>query len=98
MMRRAGLWNDSRYLSELNGSLDYVENSPGTRLMSAVDASLAAPFIDSAVHLQETNLANTSLPYYLKGELIGVVLDLTIRGRTNGSRSLDDVFRLMYDD
>jgi predicted metalloprotease with PDZ domain len=98
MMRRAGLWNDARYLSELNGSLDYVENSPGTRLMSAVDASLAAPFIDSAVHRQQTNLANTSITYYVKGELIGTVMDLTIRGRTKGSRSLDDVFRLMYDE
>ena len=98
MMRRAGLWNDSRYLSELNSSLDYVENSPGTRLMSAVDSSLAAPFIDSTVHRQQTNLSNTSITYYLKGELIGVVMDLTIRGRTNGSRSLDDVFRMMYDE
>jgi len=98
MMRRAGLWNDSRYFSELNQSLEFVENSPGSRLMSAVDASLAAPFIDSAVHRQQTNLSNTSITYYLKGELIGVVMDLTILGRTNGSRSLDDVFRLMYDE
>ena len=56
----------------------------GRSLMSAVDASLAAPFIDSAVHRQQTNLSNTSVTYYIKGELIGVVLDLTIRGRTNG--------------
>jgi predicted metalloprotease with PDZ domain len=98
MMRRSGLWDDSRYLFELNGSLDFVENSPGTRLMSAVDASLAAPFIDSAVHRQETNLSNTSITYYLKGELIGLVLDLTIRGRTQGQSSLDDVFRQMYNE
>ena len=97
-LRRAGLWNDGRYLSELAGSVQYVENSPGSRLMSAVDASLAAPFIDSAVHRQQTNLSNTSMTYYLKGELIGVVMDLTIRGRTNGRRSLDDVFRQMYDE
>ena len=98
MMRRSGLWDDSGYLSELEASLDFVENSPGTRLMSAVDASLAAPFIDSAAHRQETNLSNTSITYYLKGELIGVVMDLTIRGRTKGARSLDDVFRQLYDD
>jgi len=98
MMRRSGLWDDSRYLSELEESLDFVENSPGTRLMSAVDASLAAPFIDSAAHRQETNLSNTSITYYLKGELIGLVMDLTIRGRSKGTRSLDDVFRQLYDD
>ncbi len=98
MMRRAGLWDDRRYLSELEGSLEYVENSPGVQLMSAVDASLAAPFIDSAVHRQQTNLSNTSVTYYIKGELLGVVMDLTIRGRTNGSQSLDDVLRQMYDE
>ena len=98
MMRRAGLWDDLRYLSGLEDSLRYVENSPGSRVMSAVDASLAAPFIDSAVHRQQTNLANTSITYYVKGELLGVVMDLTIRGRTNGRRSLDDVFRQMYDE
>ena len=98
MMRRAGIWDDAAYLRELQRSMEYVENSPGTRLMSAVDASLAAPFIDSAVHRQQTNLSNTSITYYIKGELIGVVMDLLIRGRTNGSRSLDDVFRQMYDE
>jgi predicted metalloprotease with PDZ domain len=98
MMRRAGLWSDARYFGELKDSLEYVENSPGSRLMSAVDASLAAPFIDSAVHRQQTNLANSSMTYYLKGELIGLVLDLTLRGQTNGRRSLDDVFRQMYDE
>jgi predicted metalloprotease with PDZ domain len=98
MLRRAGLWDDLQYLSGLEDSLRYVENSPGNRLMSAVDASLAAPFIDSAVHRQQTNLPNTSITYYLKGELLGVVMDLTIRGRTNGRRSLDDVFRQMYDE
>jgi predicted metalloprotease with PDZ domain len=66
--------------------------------MSAVDASLAAPFIDSTVHRQQTNLSNTSITYYLKGEVIGLVMDLSIRERTNGRRSLDDVFRQMYDE
>jgi predicted metalloprotease with PDZ domain len=98
MMRRSGLWDDTSYLRELGRSLEYVENSPGTRLMSAVDASVAAPFIDSAVHRQQTNLNNTSITYYIKGELIGVVMDLLIRGQSNGSRSLDDVFRQMYDE
>jgi predicted metalloprotease with PDZ domain len=98
MMRRAGIWDDADYLRELQRSMEYVENSPGTRLMSAVDASLAAPFIDSAVHRQQTNLSNTSITYYIKGELIGVVMDLLVRGRTNGARSLDDVFLQMYDE
>jgi len=98
MMRRAGLWDESRYLANLEETLTSVENTPGTKLMSAVDSSLAAPFIDSTVHKQQTNLSNTSVSYYLKGELIGVVLDLMIRGRTNGQRSLDDVMKQLYEE
>jgi predicted metalloprotease with PDZ domain len=66
--------------------------------MSAEASSMAAPFIDSALHRQRTNLPNTSLSYYLKGELIALNLDLSIRGWTGGRRSLDDVMRRAYDE
>jgi predicted metalloprotease with PDZ domain len=98
MMRRAGLWDNARLLQEIAGSISDIENADGSKLMSAVDASLAAPFIDTAVHRQQTNLSNTSISYYTKGEIIGSVLDLTIRGRTNGKRSLDDVLKQMYEE
>src|SRR5207237_6661143 len=60
--------------------------------------SLSAPFIDDAPHAQQTNLANSSVSYYAKGEFLGVVLDLLIRGKTAGKLSLDDVMRRMYDE
>ena len=66
--------------------------------MSAEESSLSAPFIDDAPHAQRTNLDNTSISYYPKGELIGMVLDLIIRGKTNGKASLDEVMRRMYDE
>jgi predicted metalloprotease with PDZ domain len=59
---------------------------------------MAAPFTDAALHRQRTNLSNTSLSYYLKGELIALNLDLLIRGWTKGQRSLDDVMRRAYDE
>src|SRR5918993_4582477 len=98
MMRRAGLWNDARLLKTLADQITDVDNSPGSKLMSAEDSSLSAPFIDDAPHAQETNLANTSISYYPKGEIIGVVLDLLIRGKTKGKASLDNVMRRMYED
>jgi len=66
--------------------------------MTAEETSLAAPLIDDAVHAQQTNLANTSISYYPKGEVLGVVLDLLIRGKTGGHASLDDVMRRMYEE
>ena len=98
MMRRSGVWNDAQFLNRQAQTIDRVENAPGSRLMSAEESSLSAPFIDDAPHAQLTNLANTSISYYPKGELIGMVLDLIVRGRTKGKSSLDDVMRSMYEE
>ncbi|MCM3871624.1 MAG: PDZ domain-containing protein [Pyrinomonadaceae bacterium] len=98
MMTRAGIWDESRFLDREGETITNIENAPGSRLMSAEESSLTAPFIDRAQHIQRTNLANTSFSYYPKGELLGLVLDLLIRGRTEGQKSLDDVMRLMYEE
>jgi predicted metalloprotease with PDZ domain len=98
MQRRAGLWTDAKLLSTLGQQITEIENSPGSRLMSAEESSLSAPFIDDAPHAQKTNLANTSISYYPKGEVLGLVLDLLIRGKTGGRASLDDVMRRMYEE
>lgn len=98
MQRRAGLWDDKRLLDKLAKQIDEVDNSPGSSLMSAEASSLSAAFIDDAPHAQQTNLDNTSISYYPKGEIIGLVLDLLIRGKTRGRASLDDVMRRMYEE
>ncbi|HVQ38753.1 MAG TPA: PDZ domain-containing protein [Pyrinomonadaceae bacterium] len=98
MMRRAGVWDDARFLNRESETITNIENAPGSRLMSAENSSLSAPFLDDAPHAQRTNLANTSISYYPKGELIGMVMDLIIRGKTNGKFSLDEAMRRMYDE
>jgi predicted metalloprotease with PDZ domain len=98
MQRRAGLWDDVKFFSTVAGQISEIENAPGSRLMSAEESSLSAPFIDDAVHAQQTNLANTSISYYPKGETLAIVLDLIIRGKTGGRASLDDVMRRMYEE
>jgi len=98
MQRRAGIWSDKELLEELSRVITNVENNPGTRLMSAVESSLSAPFIDGAPSAQKNNLANTSVSYYFKGECIALVLDSLIRKQTGGRASLDDVMRQMYDE
>jgi len=98
MMRRAGLWDDSQTLRDIEQTITNVENEPGVRLMSAEDSSLFASFMDAEVYNQQNNFHNTTVSYYTKGELIGLVLDLTIRQRSGGRRSLDDVFKQMYDE
>ena len=98
MLRRAGLWTDERLLKRLGDVISGVENSPGSRLMSAEESSLVAPFLDGAQHVQRTNFASTSVNYYFKGEVLALTLDLLIRGKTQGRASLDDVMRRMYEE
>jgi predicted metalloprotease with PDZ domain len=98
MQRRAGILSDAKFFSALSEQIGDIENSPGSKLMSAEESSLVAPFIDDATHAQQTNLGNTSISYYPKGETIGVVLDLLIRGKTHGKASLDDVMRRMFEE
>jgi predicted metalloprotease with PDZ domain len=67
--------------------------TPGRRRQS-----LEASSFDAWIKLykpDESNL-NTTVSYYLKGGLAMFALDLEIRRRTEGSRSLDDVLRLLW--
>ncbi len=98
MLRRAGLWNDKKFLAREAETISHIENAQGSRMMTAEESSLSAPFLDDAPHAQLTNLENTSISYYPKGELIGMVMDLLVRGRTKARLSLDDVMRQMYEE
>jgi predicted metalloprotease with PDZ domain len=98
MYHRAGFTDSAQFLRDISQTLTFIEDSPANKLMSAEASSMAAPFIDAALHKQRTNLSNTSLSYYLKGELIALNLDLLIRGWTRGQKSLDDVMRRAYDE
>ena len=98
MYHRSGFEDSSAFLRDLADTIGDIENSPAVKLMSAEASSMAAPFIDMASYRDRTNLQNASLSYYLKGELIALNLDLLIRGRSKGQRSLDDVMRAAYDE
>jgi predicted metalloprotease with PDZ domain len=98
MLRRAGLWDDQQFLKTEANTIDQIESAPGSRLMSAEESSLSAPYLDDAPHAQLVNLQNTAISYYPKGELIGMVMDLLVRGRTQGKASLDDIMRDMYEE
>jgi predicted metalloprotease with PDZ domain len=97
MLRRAGIWDDREFLRRAADTIRGIESAPGSLLMSAEESSLSAPFLDDAPHAQLTNLRNTAISYYPKGELIGMVMDLLVRGRTKGKASLDDIMRDMYE-
>jgi predicted metalloprotease with PDZ domain len=98
MLRRAGIWTDKKFLDREAQTITRIESAQGSRLMSAEESSMSAPFLDDAPHAQLTNLQNTAISYYPKGELIGMVMDLLVRGRTKDRASLDEVMRRMYEE
>ncbi|MDT7687305.1 MAG: hypothetical protein QOE46_64 [Acidobacteriota bacterium] len=97
-LRRAGIWDDEQLFKSYAGAIGGIENAQGSKLTSAVEASILAPFIDRSASDQHTNLANTVVSYYPKGETLAVALDLVIRGRSKGRASLDDVMRRAYEE
>jgi len=98
MSRRAGIFDDQKFLNRESQTIARIESAPGSRLMSAEESSLSAPFLDGAPNRQTTNLQNIAISYYPKGELIAMAMDLLLRGRTKGKASLDDVMREMYEE
>jgi predicted metalloprotease with PDZ domain len=95
MPRRAGLISDQTYLDQLAKRIQDFQNTPGREKMSAEESSF-----DTWIKLYrpDENSVNSAISYYDKGELLGLLLDLDIRRRTHGAKSLDDVMRYLNDE
>jgi predicted metalloprotease with PDZ domain len=93
---RSGIWSQQELLDHLAEEIRQFQNEPGRGMMSAESSSFHAWFYDGAPQLQKTNFANSTISYYNKGAILGMLLDLEIRERTGGRKSLDDVLRSMY--
>ncbi len=93
---RSGLETRQEFLKQLADEIRALEFEPGRSLMSAESSSFDAWFFDRPPQAQETNFPNSTISYYNKGAVLGLLLDLEIRGRTEGRKSLDDVMQLLY--
>lgn len=94
-LRRAEVYDDSRYAAALTGTINTVLNTPGRRFFSPVEMSMQAPFVDAATSVDAQNRANTFISYYTWGAGIGLALDLAIRSRFD-NLSLDDFMRAVW--
>lgn len=93
ILRRAGLISDREFLSSAARAFQGLQRIPGRLVMSAEEASFDAWI---KYYRQDENSANSQVDYYDKGAILGLLLDLEIRKRSNGSKSLDDVMRHLY--
>ena len=90
---RAGLTTTEQYLASLSNAIRSLQSSPGRLVQTLEQASLGI-FATGGSGVGGDR--NATVSYYVKGEVVGWLLDARIRRITNGARSLDDVMRLAY--
>jgi predicted metalloprotease with PDZ domain len=92
-LRRAGLLTPNQYLDTFAATLTTVFQRSGRLKQSLAESSFDAWI---KYYRQDENAPNSVVSYYQKGALVAAGLDLLIRDKTAGRRSLDDVMRLLW--
>jgi len=93
LVHRAGLSTRDEYLKRLSRDIERLQTQPGRLVQPLVDASFDA-WIKH--YRRDENTPNATVSYYVKGSLVGFLLDARIRMLTAGRASLDDVMRRAY--
>ncbi len=88
---RAGLIDAATYLDILATNATRVERAPGHRVQTLADASFEAWI---KYYQPDENSPNATVSYYVKGALVGLCLDLTLRLQSKAT--LDDVMRAAW--
>jgi len=73
-----------------------MESKHITDLQTRQPGRLVQTLEQASSQMFERLPADKKVDYYVKGPVVGLVLDAHIRHRTNGKKSLDDVMRLEY--
>jgi len=94
MLVRSGIISEATYLKLLGKTVGSVLRGSGRTKQSVAESSFDAW---SKYYRQDENAPNAIISYYTKGSLVGLAFDLTIRAKTGGARSLDDVMRALWE-
>ncbi|MFC4929158.1 M61 family metallopeptidase [Massilia sp. GCM10023247] len=94
MLVRAGIIKEPTYFKLLAKTVGSVLRGSGRLKQSVADSSFDAW---SKYYRQDENSPNAIISYYSKGSLIALAFDLTIRAKTAGARSLDDIMRALWE-
>jgi predicted metalloprotease with PDZ domain len=92
-LARCGLISKQDYLELLGRSITTYLRAPGRARQSLAEASFDAWI---KYYRPDENSPNATVSYYGKGSLAALCLDLVIRDKTRGRKSLDDVMRALW--
>ncbi|MDX2272084.1 MAG: PDZ domain-containing protein [Cyanobacteriota bacterium] len=93
ILLRSGLITFSKFLSLFSEAITRLQKLPGRHIQSLSESSF-----DTWIKLYRPheNTPNSQVSYYLKGSIVCALLDLHIRYLSQGSRSFDQVFQLLW--
>lgn len=95
IVNRAGFTDATQFLDAMASAIGNTENAPGNKVQSLAECSWDAWI---KFYRPNENSGNSTVSYYTKGSIIGMLLDLEIMHGTNGQKSLNDAMRLLYDE
>lgn len=93
ILHRANILTAEEYIKSLNGSFNYVWNSPAHQFFNPIEMSYQAPFVDAATSVDPVNRENTFISYYSYGSVLGLALDLNLRSK---GLNLDDFMKQVW--
>ena len=91
---RCGVIDVAAYLQLLAETITRVLRNPGRLVQTLAESSFDAW---TKFYKQDENAPNAIVSYYGKGAVVALALDLTIRRDTQGSCSLDDLMRALWE-
>ncbi|SFM40354.1 M61 family metallopeptidase [Rugamonas rubra] len=93
MLVRAGIIGEPAYFKLLAKTIVGVLRGSGRSKQSVAESSFDAW---TKYYRQDENAPNAIVSYYTKGSLVALALDLSIRAKSAGKKSLDDVMLALW--
>jgi len=90
---RAGLRTLDQHLAALSRRIGQLQAAPGRRVQTLRESSLAVWNTGLSGLVQDLD---QTVSYYVKGQVVGFLLDVEIQRATQGERSLRDLLRRAY--
>lgn len=90
---RSGIYKRAEFLNQLGKEITRYLNTPGRLVQPLAESSFDAWI---KLYRSEAHSGNHQISYYIKGEMLSLLLDLKIRAKFNNQRSLDDVLKQLW--
>ncbi len=91
---KARIYNSTTFLSNLSKDITKYLSTPGRKVQPLSESSFDAWV---KLYRRDQNSDNSQISYYLKGELVTLLLDLLIRAKHQNKRSFDNIMLLMWE-